>query len=67
MPIVTDPIENPQGFARENIVDALLCLADPAQKAQHVHAAWLIAECVTLASIAAGRELVDLHEAKHHD
>ncbi len=66
MPSVTDPMAHPAQYARENLVEALLCLADPERKAEHSDAAWLIAECMTLATIAASDELVKQHEKNHH-
>jgi len=63
---IVDPIEQPVRFARENLVEALLCLADPARKLEHPEAAQLVAESVILAHIGMTDELVRLHEEKHH-
>jgi hypothetical protein len=66
MPTVTDPLEQPVQFAREALVAALLCLADPGRKAEHENAAQMVAESVILAHIGMADELVRLHEEKHH-
>jgi hypothetical protein len=66
MPSVVDPVEHPVQFARENMVEALLCLADPERKTEHIQAAWLIVECVALAQIGAADELVKQHVKKEH-
>jgi hypothetical protein len=66
MPSVTDPVEAPVQFAREQVVEALLCLADPTRKAEHSDAAHMVAESVILAHIGMADELVRLHEEKHH-
>lgn len=52
----------PAGLARATIADGLLALADPTRRSEHVEAAQCVAEAVTLASITAARELVDLHD-----
>lgn len=46
-------------LARETIADALLALANPKRKAEHGVAAECVAEGVTLAGIAAARQVAD--------